>query len=278
MMKRLIICIVLASAMFSVTAMAQSAKFTSVYNDTIDSTFVLSEACAATDDGTYCGATGASDSNSVLSGFARIRVPQAKELLVGLSAQVALGTYTEARGKKGSYSIATAFAEGGVTLYACTPDDTTTCYEGKPGYVTLNNREQKLEAILGGVIESCVVDVNVDFVEETASGSFTLADCNVLDEMIALGITTMSAHHFNFLFPNLPQGDYEIVAKFETRAEADADASCAYEAEYPDLCDDGDGSAAANAWAYIGKWMMTVQTVRAVKDENGGPGDFIDID
>lgn len=276
-MKRLFVCIVLASALFSVTAMAQSAKFTAVYNDTIDSTFVLSEACASTDD-TYCGATGAADANSVLSGFAKIRVPQAKELLVGLSAQVALGTFTEAKGKRGSYSIATAFAEGGVTLYACAPEDTATCYEGKPGYVTLNNREQELEAILGGVIESCVVDVEVDFVEETASGSFTLGDCNVLDEMISLGITTMSAHHFNFLFPNLPQGDYEIVAKFETKAEAAADASCAYETEYPDLCDTGDGSATANAWAYIGKWMMTVQTVRAVKDENGDPGDFIDIE
>ena len=277
-LKLLIICIVLASAMFSLTATAQSAKFTAVYNDSIDSTFVLSEACAATDDGTYCGATGAADENSVLSGFAKIRVPQAKELLVGLSAQVALGTFTEARGKKGSYSIATAFAEGGVTLYACTPADTTKCYEGKPGYVALYSREQELEAILGGVIESCVFEFNVDFVSVTASGSFSLGDCNVLDEIIALGITTMSAHHFNFVFPNLPQGDYEIVAKFETEAEATADASCAYETEYPDLCDTGDGSATANAWAYIGKWMMTVQTVRAVKDENGDSGDFIDIE
>ncbi len=287
MRKKLAIAL-LASAAISGTALAQSAKFAAVYNDTIDPTFVLSTACDATDDGTYCGATGAADSNSVLAGFAKIRVPQAKELLVGLSAQVALGTYTEVRGKKGSYSIATAFAEGGVTLYACKPDDTSTCFEGKPGYVTLNNREQELEAILGGVIESCVVDVEVDFVDETASGSFTLDDCNVLDEMIALGITTMSSHHFNFLFPNLPQGDYEIVAKFETQAEAAADASCAYETEYPELCDTGDGSdgnstvadgfAAADAWAYIGKWMMTVQTVRAVKGENGGPGGYIEID
>lgn len=277
-MKRLLISIALVFAMCAGTAMAQSAKFTAVYNDTIDSTFVLSEACAATDDGTYCDATGASDSDSVLAGMANIRVPQAKELLVGLSAQVALGTYTEVRGKRGSYSIATAFAEGGVTLYACAAGDTKTCYEGKPGFVVLNNRNQQLEAILGGVIESCAVDVEVDFDAETASGSFSLSDCNVLDEMIALGITTMSAHHFNFLFPNLPQGDYEIVAKFETSAEAAADASCAYETDYPELCDTDDGNAAANAWAYIGKWMMTVQTVRAVKDENGAPGDFIDIE
>lgn len=305
-MKRLLASIVLISALFAGSAIAQSAKFAAVYNDTIDPTFVLSEACATTDGSNYCGATGAADDNSVLSEFAAIKVPQAKELLVGLSAQVALGTYTEVRGKKGSYSIATAFAEGGVTLYACLDGDTNTCYEGKPGYVTLSNRKQELEAILGGVIESCDVELEVD--ETTASGSFSLSDCNVLDEMIALGITTMAAHHFNFLFPNLPQGDYHMIAKFETEAEATADTSCAYETDYPELCDStlhpeidevdcadaggfpvydatpeyvgcqiNDGSAIADAWAYIGKWMMTVQTVRAVKDDDSS-GDFIDID
>jgi hypothetical protein len=273
-MKRVLISLAVASAMFTGSAFAQSAKFTAVYNSEIDSTFVRSVACASTDD-TYCGATGAADDESVLAGFATIRVPQAKELLVGLSAQVALFTGTVVAGKRGTYSRAVASAEGGVTLFACVKGDTDTCYEGKPGYVTLSRREQELEAILAGVIETCNVTLDLD--AETASGSFTLADCNVLDEMIGLGITTLASHHFNFVFPNLPQGDYEIVAKFETQAGAVAEAYCYYDSE--DLgCGDTDGSATAEAYAYIGKWMMTVQTVRAVKDENGGPGDLIVIE
>ena len=265
-MKRILTSVVLASAMFSVGAMAQSAKFTAVYKNDIDSTFVRSEACSSTVDN-YCEALGLtdSDSNEVMAGFATIKVPQAKELLVGLSAQVALFTSTVVKGKRGTYSKAVATAEGGVTMYACADG---TCYRGEPGYITLSSRTQELEAILAGVIENCDVDVVVDFVAETASGSFTLADCDVLDEMIGLGITTMAAHHFNFLFPNLPQGEYTMIAKFQTEASATSEAYCEYASE--DLgCSDDDGSATGKAHAYIGKYMMTVQEVRAVKDENG---------
>lgn len=310
-MKRFLIFIALVSAMIAGSAVAQSAKFTAVYNDEIDPTFVLSQACDSYPDGSLCGELGAGDDNSVLSGFAQIRVPQSKELLVGLSAQVALGTLTEVKGKRGSTSSAAAFAEGGVTLFAC-ETETLNCYEGKPGYVTLSNRNQELEAVLGGVIENCDVTVVLEgeIIDDlTASGSFKLSDCSVLDEAISLGITTLASHHFNFVFPNLPQGDYDIVAKFETQASATAEAGCAYESA--DLgCQDGvidsdvsegdcvltggypqydefdayesclysSGSAKAEAWAYIGKWMMTVQTVRAVKDENGSYGDPIVID
>ena len=265
-MKRLITSIVLASTMFSVGAVAQSAKFTAVYKDSVDSTFVRSEACSSTEEN-YCEALGLtdSDSNEVLAGFATIKVPQAKELLVGLSAQVALFTSTVVKGKRGTYSKAVASAEGGVTMYAC---DDGTCYQGAPGYVALSNRSQELEAILAGVIENCDVDVVIDVEAETASGSFTLADCDVLDEMIGLGITTMAAHHFNFVFPNLPQGEYTMIAKFQTEASAASEAWCYYDSE--DLgCSDDDGSATGEAHAYIGKYMMTVQEVRAVKDENG---------
>lgn len=263
-MKRVLISIVLASALFSTGAMAQSAKFTAVYKDTVDSTFVRSEACSSTEEN-YCEALGVtdSDSNEVLAGFATIKVPQSKELLVGLSAQVALFTSTTVKGKRGTYSKAVASAEGGVTLYACSDG---TCYEGKPGYVLLSQRTQELEAILAGVIEDCDVDVVITSDPLAASGSFTLADCDVLDEMIGLGITTMAAHHFNFVFPNLPQGDYEIIAKFQTAASASSEAYCYYDSE--DLgCSDDDGSATGEAHAYIGKYMMTVQEVRAVKSE-----------
>jgi hypothetical protein len=268
--------------MFGGSEMAQSAKFTAVYEDTDNIEIIRTEACASTDGADYCDATGSSTSLSVLKGFATIRVPQNKELLVGLSAQVGLGTFTEAKGKKGTRSIATAFAEGGVTLFACEAENTTVCYEGRPGYVTLSNRMQQLEAVLGGVIESCDVEVLVDFDLKTASGSFTLADCAVLDEAISLGLTTLASHHFNFVFPDMPQGDFDIIAKFQTEASATAEAYCEYTypgtEEEPDLlgCLDEMGTANATAYAYIGKWMMTVQTVRAVKDEDVRGG-VIDI-
>ena len=278
-MNRLLFAAMAASTLFSATAFAQSAKFTAAYSDESDGTFVRSEACASTEDVCTAMNLTANDSNEVASKIATIKMPQSKELMIGLSAQVALFTSTQVKGKRGTYSRAAAAAEGGVTLYACNEKvDPAVCYEAAPGYVTLSYREQELEAILAGVIEDCEVDVtltdtNDDLIPDDASGEFSLSDCDVLDEMISLGIETMAAHHFNFLLPNLPQGDYSVYAKFQTEASAEAESYCfyTYEGEDPLGCDDDDGNATGHAWAYIGKYMMTVQEVRAVKDENGAP-------
>jgi hypothetical protein len=273
-----------ATTIFSVTAMAQSAKFTAAYSDDIDSDFVRSDACASTAD--MCTEMGlsANDSNEVANKIATIKMPQSKELMIGLSAQVALFTSTQVKGKRGTYSRAAAAAEGGVTLYACNEkSDPAVCYKAAPGYVTLNYRNQELEAILAGVIEDCEVDVTLtdtdgDGIPDDASGEFSLSDCDVLDEMISLGIETLSAHHFNFLLPNLPQGDYSIYTKFQTEASAEAESYCEYTyvGDDPLGCEDDDGDATGHAWAYIGKYMMTVEEVRAVKDENGDPEVYIE--
>jgi len=285
-MNRVLIAAVAATTLCAGPAMAQSAKFTAAYSDNIDSNFVLSEACKSTED--VCTAMGLlpNDSNEVALKLATIKMPQSKELMIGLSAQVALGTSTEVKGKRGTYSRAAAAAEGGVTLYACNEkSDPAVCYEAAPGHVTLNYRRQELEAILAGVIEDCAVDVTLtdtdgDGTLDDAFGVFSLSDCDVLDEMISLGIETLSAHHFNFLLPNLPQGDYSVYVKFQTKASAEAESYCFY--TYPDGepdplgCENDDGSATGHAWAYIGKYMMTVQEVRAVKDENGDPELYVD--
>ena len=264
----------MASAMFSVTAMAQSAKFTAVWDKSAE--VVRSDACSSPI-ANYCSdlGIGSSDSDEVATTMATIRVPQAKELLVGLSAQVSLFTSTMVKGKRGSYSRALARAEGGVDLYACL-DGVGPCYRGEPGHVVLSMREQELEAVLAGVIEECDLELDIDFDAETASGSWNLGDCTVADEVISLAITTMAAHHFNFVFPNLPQGDYDVVAKFSTSAAAESEANCDpsldwYDpADYP-YCEAGDGDATGEAYAFIGKHIMTVQEVRAVKGENGDP-------
>jgi hypothetical protein len=271
-MKRILISLVLASAMFSVGAMAQSAKFAAVWTDGLK--VVKSEACDSTEDN-FCDAitnTGAQFGTTL----ANIKVPQSKELLVGVSAQVELFTQTTVKGRKGSLSKATAMAEGGVSLLACNLASGD-CFEGAPGYITLSKRQQELEAVLGGVIEECTFDVTLDVVEDVASGSatWTLDDCVVLQEEISLALTTMAAHHFNFVFPDLPQGDYAVMATFKTDATAAAEASCSADASYCDAEVDGDASAVSHA--VIGKTMMTVQEVRAVKGSLGSM-EFIDID
>jgi len=270
-MKRFIVSVVLASMMFSVGAMAQSAKFAAVWTDGLK--VIKSEACdsteanfcdAITDTGAQFGAT-----------LANIKVPQSKELLVGISAQVELFTQTIVKGRKGSYSKATAMAEGGVLLVACNWASQI-CYEGAPGYITLSKRQQELEAVLGGVIEECTFDVSLDVVEDKATGSatWTLDDCTVLQEEIGLALTTMAAHHFNFVFPDLPQGDYSVIAAFMTDATAAAEASCSADATYCNAEVDGDASAVSHA--IIGKTMMTIQEVRAVKDSLGSM-DFVEV-
>ena len=260
-MKRFLICIVLVSAMFSVTAMAQSAKFAAVWSD--DPELIRSEACA--DAGTlndvYCDDLNLDSGEVTAITTATIKVPQAKELLVGISAQVELFTETVAKGKKGTTSRALAMAEGGVELFACNG----VCYRGEPGRIVLSKRTQELEATLAGVIESCVVDVEVVDDVATGSGSFNLGMCDVEDEAIRLALTTMAAHHFNFVFPNLPQGDYDVIARFSVNSAAEAEDWCDEQYTY---CDPADGGA---AYAVIGKYMMSIQEVRAVKDEGGDP-------
>lgn len=264
-MKRLLICVAALATAFAGSAMAQSAKFAAVYEDRDSYIIVKSDACASTEEA-YCNDLGidvAGDSDEVVWGAATIRVPQNKELLVGLSAQVALYTFTEAKGKKGTRSTAVATAEGGVTMYACPDpyiDGMSDCIEGVPGYITLSGREQELSAVLGGVLIDCNFDV--DLGEDGAGNiTFTAENCDFEQEVISLGLTTMAAHHFNFLFPDMEQGDYTIVAKFGTSAAASAEVACEYETTD---CAVEDGDASAVAGAAIGKTMLTVQTVRAV--------------
>jgi len=263
-MKHVLTSIVLASAMFSTGAMAQSAKFAAVWSDSAE--LIRSEACTETGlDDSYCSDLGLGNTGEVVATtMATIKVPQSKELLVGVSAQVELFTETIAKGKKGTTSRALAMAEGGVELFACNG----VCYRGEPGRIVLSKRTQELEATLAGVIESCTVDVQVDPDTGTGSGSFDLGDCDVEDESIRLALTTMAAHHFNFVFPNLPQGDYDVIARFSVDSAAEAEVWCDEQYTY---CDPADGGAGGAAYAVIGKYMMTIQEVRAVKDEGGDP-------
>jgi hypothetical protein len=246
------------------TAMAgASAKFAAVYSDTpaLTSMAVITNATVDTVvDVTTTGHT-----------LATIKVPQQKELLVGLSAEIGLLTDTSIKGKNGGTASAEAGAEAYVTIFAVPTGDydpnVTPSIKAVPGTVILNSRIQKLSATLGGVIQSCT---------DTGDGTINVAtECTVTDEEIGLMQDTTSAHHFNFVLPDMGQGEYDIVAVFTTGANAEVDI-CTSLAECALYDPEGTVSGSATAKAVINKTMMTIQEVRAVK--NSIDNVIIDID
>ena len=209
--------------------------------------------------------------------LATIKVPQDKELLVGVSAEIGLVTYGSVKGKNGGSAKAIADAEAYVTVLAVPKagGDTLTA---APGQIILSKRVQELSATLGGVIQSCTdaitEDTDGDGIADSTDGTIDIVtECIVTDEEIGLLQDTTAAHHFNFVLPNMDQGEYDIKAYFTTGARAEVDI-CDSDLDYcGDLFDaDGTVSASATAKAVINKTMLTVQQVRAAK------GGVIDTD
>jgi hypothetical protein len=138
-----------------------------------------------------------------------------------------------------------------------------------PGQVMLSKRVQELSATLGGVIQECTDgDTNFDGTADTdPDGTIDIvSECIVTDEEIGLLQDTTAAHHFNFVLPNMNQGEYDIKAIFTTGARAEVDI-CDSDTDYcGDIYDaQGTVSASAEAKAVINKTMVTVQQVRATK-------------
>jgi hypothetical protein len=255
------------SAFAAGSAMAgASAKFAATWTDTpaLASVAVITDATA--DDVVV-------DENVGYT-LATIKVPQDKELLVGVSAEIGLVTYGSVKGKNGGSAKAIADAEAYVTIFAV-PKAGGADITAAPGQVILSKRVQELSATLGGVIQKCTDgDTNFDGTADTdPNGTIDIAsECLVTDEEIGLLQDTTAAHHFNFVLPNMNQGEYDIKAVFTTGARAEVDicdsasntdydgnpAPCSYDLE-------GTVSASATAKAVINKTMLTVQQVRAAK-------------
>ncbi|NND69966.1 MAG: hypothetical protein HKN43_00140 [Rhodothermales bacterium] len=200
--------------------------------------------------------------------LATIKVPQDKELLVGVSAEIGLVTYGSVKGKNGGSGKAIADAEAYVTVMAVAKNGGGVS-TAAPGTIILSKRIQQLSATLGGVIQSCT-DGDTDFdgvAEVDPDGTINFADeCIVTDEEIGLLLNTTAAHHFNLVLPNMDQGEYDIKAVFSTGARAEVDICDSSEDYCGDLYDaDGTVSVSAEAKAVINKTMVTVQQVRAAK-------------
>ncbi len=252
-MKRLLISIVLASVMLSASAFAgPSAKFAAVYGT--DGPYVVSFATIV--DATMD--TVDSDSNTGYT-FATIKVPQDKELLIGVSSEIGLTTDTSIKGKNGGSAKAVAGAAAYVQVCALITGTATVAGCAAPGWVTLSSRVQTLTATLGGVLESCE-DTNDNGVIDVKT------ECTVSDEEIGLMLETVAAHHFNFVLPDMDQGEYDITAFFATTADVEVDI------DEVSVTAGGTVSGSATAMAFIGKYMVTVQQVRAVK------GSILDVD
>jgi hypothetical protein len=229
-MKRLLICIVLASAMFSVTAMAQSSKFDASWNNTVKMVhaYVDSDtASACLGDGTGTGTAG---DPCILAEalMATLDVAQQKDLLIGVSAQIGLHTFTQAKGKSSDPSLGSATASGSVvvTLELREAGTDNVVQTAAPGPVTFAARLQELK-----------VDVSDSDTE------------NLTEVTVSLLLETTAAHHFNFIGVDLDQGVYDVVAVF------DLSAWVAIVGE----------DAAARAKVTLGPRMVTVQEVRAAK-------------
>lgn len=212
--------------------------------------------------------------------LATIKVPQDKELLVGLSAEIGLVTYGSVKGKNGGSAKAIAEAVAYVNIFAIPTGANVAggSIPAAPGQIILSKRVQEVSATLGGVIQNCTdaitEDTDGDGIADSTDGTIDIAtECEVTDEEISLLLDTTAAHHFNFVLPNMDQGEYDIVAIFTTGARAEVDI-CDSELDYcKDLYDaEGTVSASTRAKAIINKTMLTVQQVRAAK------GGVIDAD
>lgn len=191
---------------------------------------------------------------SQISNLGKIKIPQNKEILVTLSAQIDILTVNQATSKKqttsywGNIGGTSSYAGVTVEIHAMASDGTSvTCL---PGEVTMASRAIELKNVTGGNVtyEDCI-DTNA------ANCVPKIADLE-LASSIGLAMDTAAAHSFQFLCVNMDSDVYDVFAKFSLKAEVE------------DICDDvigGDcGSIADFAAARVGlnKRMLTVQEVR----------------
>lgn len=209
-------------------AMAQSAKFAA---DWATNTVTLAEIVGPGTD------TSGEAEVTAAELMASIKVPQGKELLIGVSGEASLVTFTEVKGRNNGPTV-TASSEATMDLEVrFAPKGTqNVCWTkagtlAVPGAITFASRKQTLALTVAG---------------------FENADSMIGEVTVALENDTTAAHHFNFLAVNLDSGEYDIWACFGGEAIVSlSDAELA------------DGLARVA----IKKRIITVQEVRAVNSD-----------
>lgn len=214
-------------------AWAQSAKFDATWsNDVIFVKAAIADPAVTATCTSSDGHTGAgSEANPCILAealMATLHVAQQKDLLIGVSAQIGLITFTKAKGKGGSETqVGEALASAGVTVTLELRDAEGNLVQvAAPGPVIFALRLQELK-------------VGVTFSSTEFLSTVT----------VSLLLDTTAAHHFNFLGVDLDQGVYDVVAVFNLSAFV------AIVGE----------DAIAEAEVILGPRMVTAQEVRAVK-------------
>lgn len=221
--KNLMTTSILTTAIVSASAFAApSAKFAA---DWAANNVTLAEILPAS--------TGSSDPESYAGELmATIKVPQKKELLIGVSGEARLVTVTTAKSSGGVSSSSEANANLSLEVRYAPKGTENVCgaeqvgTTAAPGKIHFNSRYQKL--------------------------SVSTTNFDDLDAAVEVGLTldTVSAHHFNFVAPNLNAGEYDVWACFS------GDALTAIT-----------GTGTAGAFVAIQHRMLTVQEVRAVNSD-----------
>jgi hypothetical protein len=240
-MNRVLIAAIAATTLFAGPVLAQSSKFDATWEDTL-----VSVKAEIADPATTPTCTGEDSGSGTMADpcvvaeytVATLDVAQQKDLLIGVSGQVGLVTFTQAKGKMaadGTATMGSATAAAGVdvTVELRQAGTNNVVQTAAPGTVTFASRLQELK-------------VNVPDCSETVDLVTTYLDCEVL---VSLLLDTTSAHHFNFIGVDLDQGMYDVVAVF------DLSAWVAIVGE----------DAAAEAEVVLGPRMVTAQEVRAAK-------------
>ncbi len=193
-----------------------------------------------------------------------IKTPNAKDLVMNVAMQTGLVTFTEVKSKGGNKDTSKAAASIHVRVriydvdsstlqvipgsyrYAYPSSDDPNQLENDYVGVTYNSRTQVLSATFQGIIERCISDVGTIFIDD---------EC--LDpEEVSLLLKTLSANSFNFIAANETSG----IKQIDVQARAKANTA---------LFDSQQGSAKGEA--YVGLGSMLIETVRFVKDQDGGP-------
>jgi hypothetical protein len=311
-MNRVLIAALAVTTVFSANAFGASSKFAAHVSDdrsahllhsgTADTYTPRGTACEEGDyfydDYSVCYKVDEED--AILR--AMIKTPNKKDLLIGVSLESAIYTDTTVKGKNGSAEK--AGAEAGILVKVLIDPE----YQAQelasytmayPREVVFAHRIQELSAVLGGVIESCNVSLDVTGtvddlgnVTGTADGTIIIGrDCEVTEEEIGLALNTTSANHFNFVAPDLTPGEHTVVVM------AKAMASAAFENGYssyidPDIaqvdcvglggvevfedqeyvgCEFSEETAdnEAQAWSVVNIGSLTVEEVRATNQEGG---------
>lgn len=242
-----------ALVMVVAPASAQSSKAAWNYNHLVP----LGTAAAQTPGGTPTGDTGWV---SILKTY--LKTPNGKEIAIGVSLQCGLLTDTTVRSKNGQEDTAASQGRIKVRVKITQPNGAVVYAQPENGHdlgdvilaagpgLTYCDRFQKLAGTFSGL------NCRIDTTDADGDGNTTELICDD-PESLQLVLKTLNAAHFNFIHANAIPGVHTI--EVEARAEAGVVLG-------------GTQLGAAKAEAFAGAGVISAETIRLVKDEDGvGP-------